>query len=85
MAVSRWTDPGVTHDDVILERSASGRVSNRIPAKRHKTERLIAMLLVFAGVAALAAESLTLSGLLLAGAVSLYAHSRVIALWADDD
>ena len=85
MAASKWIDPCVTPDDVILERSASGRVSNRIPARRHKTERMIAMVLLLAGVMALAADLPVSSGLLLAVAAGLYVHSRLIALWSDED
>lgn len=85
MVVGRKTDWGFTNDDVIPKRSVSGRVSNRIPSKRHKTERMIAVVLIFAAVIALAVESRVLSALFLAVAVTLYVHSRLIALWSDED
>ena len=84
MALISSTNGGVTNDDAILRSSASGRVSNRIPSTRHKTERMIAVALVCAGTLAFAVESIVAGALFLVAGVSLAVHSRFIALWADE-
>ena len=84
MALINSTDGGATNDDAILKSSASGRVSNRIPSTRHKTERMIAVALVCAGTSAFAVESIVVGALFLGAGVSLVVHSRFIALWADE-
>ncbi len=85
MDLIKWSNRGATNDDRSLKSSASGRVSNRITSKRHKTERMIAVVLICAGTVAFAAESIIGGALFLGAGVSLFVHSRFIALWCDED
>ena len=72
------------HNATVDSGSVNERVTNRLTSKRHKTERLTALVLMCAGVGALAAGLPELSALFWIVGVSLYAHSRFIALWSDD-
>ncbi len=82
--VQTLTGVGVANNDAIVGVSKYERVTNRISSRRHKTERLVAVVLMCAGALAWMAGWLGGIALFWVVGVILYVHSRLIALWSDE-
>ncbi|MFZ4478685.1 MAG: hypothetical protein ACOYNZ_02185 [Rhodoferax sp.] len=66
--------------------SGSVRVANRQSSRQHKIERFIAFaMLICAGLVAFTVKSVAAAALLSLAGIGLYVHSRVVALWSDED